>query len=199
MLKQILKGSAIGIFKILYGLEIIGKENIPATGPVILAGKHTFALDPIFLMAMTKRDISFMAKKELWDHKCLKLLLEYYKAISVDREKNDIGAVKKAISVLKNNNVLGIFPEGKRNGLENGDVIKQGAANFAISYKAPVVPFNIKGNFKIFNKLSIIVGNPIYLDKNNSVVDGTKLIMDSIVNLDVPPKVKKLALKKEAF
>ena len=103
------------IYKRYYRPIIIGIENIPNEGNAIIAGNHIHLYDQCNVIISTKRPIFYMAKKEYFDNKKTKWFFEGVGCIPVDRSKKDTDAVESAINVLKNKDLLGIFPEGTRN------------------------------------------------------------------------------------
>lgn len=176
---------------LLYKVEVIGKENIPKEGQVVVCANHISGIDPITVAVTMKRSICFMGKKQLFDNFILGKILYGLNAFPVDREsKGDFQAYKKAISVLKEGKVLGIFFQGTRSkGIEDSS-IKQGVAMFALNGNAPIVPVNISGTYKFRKKIKIIYGKPIpikdYKDKKvkRDVLNQlTNEVSDSIKNL----------------
>lgn len=103
------------IYKRYYRPTIIGIENIPNEGNAIIAGNHIHLYDQCNVIISTKRPIFYMAKKEYFDDSKTKWFFEGVGCIPVDRSKKDTEAVESAINVLKNKDLLGIFPEGTRN------------------------------------------------------------------------------------
>ena len=161
---KIIKGICFVIAKIIYKTEVEGIENIPEGEGVIICGNHVHGLDAPLLMALyPKKTICFMAKQELFQNKFLKFLGELYNVFPVNREINDTEAVRKALKVLKDKKILGIYPEGTRNGLAKGEKPKHGAVNIAIRTGAKIVPFGVSGNFKLFSKVKYTFGEPIDL------------------------------------
>lgn len=160
------------IFKILYRPTIVGRENIPKTGGVVLAGNHTKWLDPIMLIAVTKRQVHFLAKDELF-HGKTKLIVKGMGCIPVNRKIHDKNALNQGYKTLENNNVIGIFPEGTIN--RTKDVImpfKIGAVKMANKTNSNLIPFTITGKYKLFKKsIRIEFYKPIKvkdnLDKEN--------------------------------
>lgn len=184
--------SAVNILShIFYRIKIVGKENIPEDGPAIICGNHLHAFDSVFLVAHTKRKIHFIAKKELFKHRFMRWIEKPFGLIPIDRDKHqDIEAMKKALKVLKNNELLGIFPEGTRNGMAKNVEVKSGVAFFAVKTGVKVIPIGIKGNFKLFSKVTYNIGKPLdfseYVDKKNSKEDLnniTDMIMGNIIEL----------------
>lgn len=155
------------IYKIVFRPKYYGVDNIPSEGAVILAGNHTNNLDAAMMIGVPKRIVHMMAKKELFSNKISNRFFRSMGCISVNRSIHDENAKSEAIDVLKNNEVLGIFPEGTVNKTlykENEQLIlpfKYGAVSFAKKTNAYIVPFAINGKYKIFSKdLKITFGKP---------------------------------------
>lgn len=150
--------------RIAFRYTAIDFEKIPESGRAIICSNHTSGWDAVMLAVCCKeRQVFFMGKKELFKNKLLARL--FYKAggISVDRDGNDLGAIKKAQSVLKNEGLLCIFPEGTRS--YNGEMHqgKAGAALIAVGTKSPIVPISIYriGKAKVFSKTTMRCGDII--------------------------------------
>ena len=140
------------ILIILYRPQVIGTENIPKEGPVILAGNHRHAFDPVVVMMTTKRVVHFLAKKEAFKGLHGKMF-EGIGLIKVDRTKANPLAVMQSESVLKQGGIIGIFPEGTRNKTEEQVLpFKKGTVTIAQKTNTPIVPFAISGNYKPFHK-----------------------------------------------
>ena len=105
------------IYKLWYNPKIIGKENIPTDGPIVVAGNHVHIMDQCNVIVATKRCLHYMAKKEYFDGK-FAFFFRSVGCIPVDRSKKDESATASALEVLNNKQALGIFPEGTRNGLK---------------------------------------------------------------------------------
>ena len=103
------------IYKRHYRPTIIGIENIPDSGNAIIAGNHIHLYDQCNVIISTNRPIFYMAKKEYFEDKKTKWFFEGVGCIPVDRSRKDEEAVESALNVLKNKDLLGIFPEGTRN------------------------------------------------------------------------------------
>ncbi len=139
------------LFKLFFTPKIIGKEYIPKSGKVILAGNHTSNFDCLLLISSTKRNIHFLAKKELWNGP-KKIIFANMGLISVDRKNKDHQALSSSIAYLENNLLIGIFPEGTTE--KEGKMLdfKIGAVKMAKDTNSPIVPFIITGNYKLFSK-----------------------------------------------
>lgn len=159
---KIIKGICFVVAKIIYRTEVEGIENIPENEGVIICGNHIHALDaPLLLALYPKKTIYFMAKEELFQNKLIKFLGGLYNVFPVARGKKDTEAVKKSLKVIKEKKILGIYPEGTRNGLAKGEKPKNGAVNISIRTGAKIVPFGVSGTFKLFSKIKYRFGEPI--------------------------------------
>lgn len=166
MFYNIIKNIAKVILKIFFSIKVHGLENIPSHGKLVLCSNHASIWDPIFISIIFPRQIFWMAKKELFDNKLLSFLINKLGGFHVDRDGSDINAVKNAFRVLKNNNVLGIFPEGTRVKGYDLNNAKPGAALLSVKTKSPILPVYIHSNYKIFSKVNVYIGKPIDYSKN---------------------------------
>ena len=176
--------------KIIYRVKVVGINNIPKKTGCIICGNHVHALDAPALLAVTNRNIRFMAKEELWKSVGFKLMAIIFMVFPVRRGQKDTDAVRKSLEILKNNEVLGMYPEGTRKGIERGIKPKNGAVNLAIRNDVPIIPFGVQGSFKPFTKVTYNFGEPIYYSeykeraKDKEFVDGlTSELMKKIVQL----------------
>lgn len=154
----------------LFGLKSEGLHNIAEKGPLILAANHVSYWDAIVVAAAVKRPIHFMGKAELFDYPLLGYFIKKLNAFPVRRGIADRNAIKKALLVLEEGKILGIFPEGMRN-LKGEDLKAQaGVAMIALKSGAPVVPVACIGTNRIlplgwFRPLVVRVGDPIGLEE----------------------------------
>jgi 1-acyl-sn-glycerol-3-phosphate acyltransferase len=174
LLYNIAKFIANVIFRLVFFIDVKGKKNIPKEGRIILCFNHISNLDPVILGMSLPRQIHYMAKKELFQNKILGKIVRMLGAFPVDRKSADLSAIRAALKVLKNEDCLGIFPEGTRVREEKIDNAKPGIALISIKGKAPIVPIFIKSKYKPFSRVTIIIGEPMYLNE----FDGKKLSTD---------------------
>lgn len=177
---------------IFYPTKIIGRKNLKK-GKAILAANHTSNMDVVLILANTYEKKYVMAKKELFKNRLFGAILKSYGGISVDRQNNDVAALKKALKVLKNNKKLIIFPEGTRNKGEDTSKlmeVKKGTAMLAIKSKTPVVPVWISKRPKMFRLTKIYIGEPFELDQfygekltDEVLTKASKIISQKIENL----------------
>lgn len=150
------------LLRIFYRIKIEGSVDIPDDKGCIMCANHIHMFDPSIIACFQKRQITFMVKKELVETPFIGWVLTKSGAFPVDRSKGDIGAIKTAIEVLKQNKTLSMFPEGTRHRDGKFRDIKKGAAMIAIKANAPIVPMRIIGNWRLFSKMTLRIGEPIY-------------------------------------
>lgn len=176
-----------GILTPFFHYEVIGKENMPKDGGVLLCSNHISNYDPPTVGITSPRPIHFMAKEELFSVPVLGKVLPKVNAFPVKRGASDREALRKGLAVLKEGKVMGLFPEGHRS--KNGEIGKglSGAGFFALRSNAHVVPCAIIGPYKPFKKLKVIYGKPINMDqlRENKVnaEEATEVIMSEIKKL----------------
>ncbi len=170
---------------IIYHPTVIGRENIPKKGSFILAGNHTYALDPVALVSINKRCVRFLAKDSLYKG-WKKILFKGMAIIPVNRKIHDKEALINANKVLKSGGVIGVFPEGTIN--RTNDVImpfKIGAVKMASDTDSPIVPFTITGKYKPFiNDVVIEFKKPYKVIDSNLEKENEKLmkiVSDNII------------------
>lgn len=159
------KAILVPIFKFWYRPTIIGKENIPEDGPILIVGNHKHLYDQCLAIIATKRPIHYMAKKEYFDGRHA-WFFKLVGCIPVDRSKKDNNATSLALEVLKNGYALGLFPEGTRNKTDQFLLpFKYGAVSMAHKTDSLIVPFGITGDYKFRSKnLTIRFGKPFKVD-----------------------------------
>lgn len=139
-------GRRIGV-GLMYGLwkpRVLGAWRVPTTGPVILAVNHSHIIDGPMVMGVAPRPTHFLIKKEAFIGP-LDPFLTGIGQVKVDRDTTDRTAITRALGVLENDGVLGIFPEGTRG---EGDFasLRAGLAYFAVRSGAPIVPVAVLGS-----------------------------------------------------
>ena len=171
------------VYKIAFRVKING--NIPKEGAYILCCNHINYFDAAAIVLFNKRKVNFVAKEDLFMHRSLMWLGHLFDAIPIKRDMQDIEALKRCLKVLKNGELLGIFPEGTRKGMEKNVKAKNGAAFMAIKSKAKVIPIGIHGTFKPFSKVYVNYGQPIDFSGYNKeqLDEATDKIMQEIVML----------------
>ena len=153
---------------ILYRPTVVGKENIPKKGPVVLAGNHTRWSDPPMLCSIVKgRQVHFLAKIELFSGP-VSIITKGMGSIPVNRKIHDKDALHSAIDALNKGLCIGIFPEGTINRTDKTIMnFKIGAVKACNKTDTKLVPFVITGKYKLFRKgIKIEFLKPIKISDN---------------------------------
>lgn len=140
------KPVAVAIMRALWGLEGRGAHHVPLAGPVLLVGNHSSVLDPPLVGGVSPRQLSFLAKAELFAIPAFGRFIRALNAWPVRREGADAGALRVALRVLESGAALLVFPEGTRGDEGALRPPKPGAALLAVLSGAPVVPVFIRGS-----------------------------------------------------
>lgn len=151
-------------FKILFKVEVNGRENIPEKS-IIVAANHTSWFDPVILSLGMSKPVAFMAKEELFHVPVLSQIIQILGAFSVNREKLEIATIKSAKNALSVDGwFLGIFPEGTRVRTGKLGEIHKGFGYLAKATKSEILPMGIvikRGKCPIWGKLIVNIGKPI--------------------------------------
>lgn len=171
------------VYRIAFRVKITGQ--VPDEGAYVLCCNHINYLDAAAIVLFNKRKVNFVAKEDLFQHGILMWLGHLFDVIPIKRDMQDIDAMKRCLKVLKNGELLGIFPEGTRKGMEKNLKAKNGAAFMAMKAKVKVIPIGIHGTFKPFSKVYMNYGEPIDLSgyTKDNLDEATENIMDTIVML----------------
>ena len=150
----------------MFMVKVHGAENMPAEGGYIVCANHTSLWDVLILAASLKRQVMYMAKKELFGIPLLGRIITALGAFPVNRGASDVGAIKKTISLLENGNIVGVFPQGTRYpGKElRSTEVKHGVGLIAYRSKRGAVPVYIrskKNKVRPFRRAEIYIGEPI--------------------------------------
>jgi 1-acyl-sn-glycerol-3-phosphate acyltransferase len=146
LLYSICKPIAAGLMRLLFRLEGRGIEHIPAEGPLLIVANHSSVLDPALVGGVCPRELTFLAKAELFRIPGFGGLIRRLGAQPLRREGADPSALRTAQRVLAGGKALLVFPEGTRG--EEGLLreAKPGAALLAVQTGATVVPTYIRGS-----------------------------------------------------
>jgi 1-acyl-sn-glycerol-3-phosphate acyltransferase len=182
-----LRGIALLFIKLYFRIEVVGVENVPTSGPLIIAPSHRSNIDFLLMAPVTRVPIRFMAKDSLFKIKVFAKILNYLGSFAVIRNTSDRSSLKIASQVLKNKDALVVFPEGTR---KEGSVIKDifdGVAYLSIKNNTPIVPVGIGNSDKAMKKgakfikpvkIKLVIGKPIYPMVNNSTIVKRSLLVD---------------------
>jgi len=179
---------------LLFPTAVRGYKNVPRKGRMILVCNHQSNLDAVLIgLRLTKRRFYYMAKSEMFKNKFLGKFFYSLGMYPVNREKNDIQAVKKTLSLLKKEKALCIFPEGTRHESEEVQDAKNGVALFALKTKSPIVPACYLKKPRIFRLNKLIVGEPFNLSEMEEFKDqpASKEILDRATEV-ITERINKL-------
>ena len=189
--QKIVKVFLRGLYRIAFRVKIIGE--VPKEGAYIICANHVNYLDAAAIVLFNKRQVSFIAKENLYRIKPLSWLAHLFDIIPIKRNMQDMEAMKRCLKYLKSGRILGIFPEGTRKGLEKHQKAKNGAAYMAVKTQTPIIPVGIGGTFKPFSKIYLQYGKPIEV-KGISSSDKERMealteeVMNQIVMLTIKEK-----------
>ncbi len=186
MLIKILVAIIKPFLNIIYKIKIEGADNFISDKPFVLICNHKSMMDPVLLYTHLPKKMHFMAKKELFDNKFLNYILKKAGAFPINRGKNDINAIKTSMKVLKDGNILGIFPQGTRvDDVQHGQA-KSGAFLIASKCNVPVLPVAIKGDYKFRNKITIRIFEPYYFEERkysmDEISESANIVFDKILD-----------------
>ena len=176
---------------------LLGKENIPGQGPLLVVSNHLSVADPVLIGASAGRKVIFMAKEELFQNAFIAYIVRQYGAFPVYRGSTNLAALRTAGSVLKSGKLLGMFPEGRRS---TGAVLKQayaGSALIARQNRVRILPVAISGSEKVRGfgwiwrrpRITLKIGQPFSLPDTvnkpgrQQLAEDTRLIMQRISEL----------------
>ena len=191
MMKKIVGAIVKALTKLVYRVKVNGKENIPEEGAALICPNHVHAMDgPSIIAHSSKRQINALVKAGMFDKPGGRWLAKTYGLYPIKQNSADLQAIKTALKVLKNKELLLIFPEGTRNGLKKGLKPKNGPIMIAIKAGVPIIPVGVKGTFKPFRKVIINIGKPIYYDNYKDKTTDKELmnsltekLMEEIIKL----------------
>lgn len=153
------------VIHVLFKIRLEGIDDFPRDGAVIVYSNHKSMWDPVIIGCLLKRPIFFMAKEELFRNAVMRFVMGKLHAFPVKRGTPDRKAIKRALEVLNDKQVLGIFPEGTRSKDGRLQEPEPGVALLAAKSKdVALVPMAINGSYKWFSHIDVIFGKPIKFD-----------------------------------
>lgn len=155
------------LFLTVFRWKVEGKENIPTHGGAIIAPNHISLWDPPLMGAALSRRIHFMAKEELFSYPVFRWIITQLKAFPVKRGAADRNAIRTAVTLLEQGELVGLFPEGTRG--KNGVLgpAEPGVLMIAVKANVPIIPVAIIGTDKVgrfpilFPRFIVRFGKPL--------------------------------------
>ena len=161
-------------FPAVFKLRVFGRANIPPDGPVVIASNHQSYLDPVLIGVGLNREVHFLARDTLFMVPLFGRLIAYLNAMSLRRDETDVHAFRNALRVLKDDNMLLIFPEGTRTMDGRLQQTRPGWALLAARSRAVVVPAIIEGAHRAWPRsarfpsprsIRVAFGTPFRIDR----------------------------------
>jgi 1-acyl-sn-glycerol-3-phosphate acyltransferase len=183
------------LLKVLFRLEVKGRDNIPKRGGVVLASNHASFLDPPAVAIASPRQLHFLAKENLFKVKVLSWFVRKTNALPISRERMQMSIARKSLEILRKGGALLLFPEGTRSSTGKIAEGKRGVGLIATKANVPVVPVFIKGSGKALpinkrwitsHKVRVIFGKPLYpkeLKGKESYQEFSDRVMEEIKKL----------------
>ena len=169
--------------------EVVGRENAPPKGPLMVVSNHLSNIDPPLLACSIPRRLFFMAKKELFTP-ILGPFLRAYGAYPLERDQRDVEALLWARRLLERDGVVALFPEGHRNPYRGLQRCSPGVALLALKSQAPLLPVAITGTERLgplwrvafpTGRIRVRIGQPFTLPRIEGKV--SRPLLDSLTDL----------------
>lgn len=166
-----------GFLRTYFSMEVAGADRVPVEGPIVLTPNHDSMWDVPLLVVACPRRIVFMATQGVFDQRHKAAFFGALGGFPVERGTRDLGAMKKALAVVRARKVLCMYPEGTRSFGEGLLPFLPGAAWVALAEGAPVVPVGIRGTGEIWPKggrgprrarVRIAFGEPIEVERERA-------------------------------
>lgn len=173
-----------GILKVFILFKTTGKENIPAEGAFLLCANHNRTMDPILIAAGCDRQLTFMAKDELFHVFLIGKIIKAFGAFPIKRGRGDAAAVMATLKIMKKGEATLIFPEGTRMKKGARKAVSPGIVRLAMQSGVPIVPAYVSKN-------KVRFGAPIsyseyidYMQDQDKLQELTDGLMDTIYALN---------------
>ena len=134
------------------GLCVRGTENVPISGPLIVAAVHLSHLDPPLIGSTCPRQVRFMAKEELFRNPFLSALIKSLGAFPIKRGTSDMSAIKLTLKWLEDGNTVLVFPEGQRGDGVSLGALQPGTAMLAKKSGATIIPVGLSGPERVLSR-----------------------------------------------
>ena len=206
ILWRLIRGVVRLVAAIIFDIQVVGRQNVPETGPLIIASNHLSWVDVPLIPSFLKRKVVYMAKEETFQGN-MGWFVRFLGAFPVKRGEADRQSLRTAEEQLKADRILSIFPEGTRSKIHKLGQAHAGMGLIALRSGAPVVPVAIYGSEKAFKKfrprITIIFGEPMILTPKGKKItredidESTEHVMLRIASM-LPPEYRGVYAEKLA-
>ncbi len=141
-----------GLYKFYFRWKIFSRENVPLTGPVILASNHASFLDPPLVGSALPREINYLARETLFRFPVVGTILRSWNAVPVDRDGGSPSGLRNILNRLQKGGGIILFPEGTRTRDGKLQPARSGIGLTVIKSNAPVVPVRVFGTFEAYGR-----------------------------------------------
>ena len=196
--------------RLFFSFRVVHPERMIEEGPLILASNHQSYFDPPLVGICSQRGVYYLARKTLLQIPLLGKLLPHINVILVDRDGNDMSALKSVIRAVKSGNAVVLFPEGTRSADGNLQEAKAGLGLVIAKTRAPVQPVRIFGSYEAFPKgsdkislapITVVLGETIHFtdaDLNPSLHGDDERALYQSLSDRVMSAIAELQLPAEA-
>lgn len=190
------------IARLVFQLRVVHPERMIESGPLILAVNHSSYFDPPLAGICSRRGVYYLARKSLLKWPFFGPLFPAMNVIPVERDGNDMSALREVIKKVKEGNGVVLFPEGTRSKDGNLQPARAGIGLIIAKTKAPVLPMRIFGAYDAFpkgskrmrlTKITVVIGEPIHFT-DEDIRSGdrdtyqrlSERVMQAIAALELP-------------
>jgi len=188
--------------RLVFSLRVVHPERMIESGPLLLAVNHSSYFDPPLAGICSRRGVYYLARKSLLKWPFFGPLFPAMNVIPVERDGNDMSALREVIKKVKEGNGVVLFPEGTRSKDGNLQPARAGIGLVIAKTRAPVLPMRIFGAFDAFpkgsnrmrlTKITVVIGEPIYFTDQEIDAGGrdtyqrlSERVMEAISALQLP-------------
>ena len=145
---------------LFFNLNVTGLDNIPKDKGFLVTANHLSYFDPFLVAKYIPGQIHFIAMEELFSNPIMAFVMKRWKTIPIKRGSADKTAIRKALSLLKNDRIVGIFPEGGIIKKHTDSSFQTGSAMLAIHSQKYILPVYIEGTRNLYRP-SLIKRKPV--------------------------------------
>lgn len=188
--------------RMIFSMRVIHPERMVESGPLLIAVNHSSFFDPPLAGICSRRGVYYLARKTLLKWPFFGPLFPAMNVIPVERDGNDMSALREVIKKVKEGNAVLLFPEGTRSIDGNLQPARAGIGLVIAKTGAPVLPMRIFGAYEAFPKnarrfqlsqITVVIGEPIHFTEeeiSNTSRETYQLlsnrVMDAIGALKLP-------------